>query len=129
MALSVFGCDLVTTKTIKNYRKAIKHNQQSITNQSQINKNETVGVLGCLRDARWLQDHEKGACVLIDFRPLGRPGRSKGGFWYPRGFPKSPKIDMMRIDRHLGGAKWAKKASRRGFRNATENVTKKVSQN
>ena len=36
---------------------------------------------------------------------------------------------MRRIDRHLGGAKWAKKASRRGLRNATENVTKKASQN
>jgi hypothetical protein len=36
---------------------------------------------------------------------------------------------MRRIDRHLGGAKWAKKASRRGLRNATENVTKKVSHN
>ena len=36
---------------------------------------------------------------------------------------------MMRLDRHLGGAKWAKKASRRGSRNATENCTKQVSQN
>ena len=60
---------------------------------------------------------------------LAAPGRSKGGFWSPRGFLNSPKIDMMRIDRHIGGAKWAKKASRRGFRNVTENVTKKVSQN
>ena len=40
-----------------------------------------------------------------------------------------PKIITMSLDRHLGGAKWAKKASRRGLRNATENVTKQVSQN
>ena len=33
------------------------------TNQSKIVNNETVGVLGCLRDARRLQDHEKGASV------------------------------------------------------------------
>ena len=47
--------------------------------------------------------------------PSGRPGRSKGGFWSPRGFPKSPKIDMMQIDRHLGGAKWTKKHPEEGF--------------
>ena len=45
----------------------------------------------------------------------GRPERSKGGFWSPRGFPKSAKIDMMRIDRHLGEAKWAKKLPENGF--------------
>ena len=34
-----------------------------LSEQSNNVNNETVGVLGCLRDARWLQDNEKGAGV------------------------------------------------------------------
>ena len=46
---------------------------------------------------------------------LAAPGRSKGGFWSPRGFPKSPKIDMMRIDRHPGGQSGPKRHPEEGF--------------
>ena len=35
---------------------------------------ETVGVLGCLRDARRLQDHEKGAVPEFDLSVFGENG-------------------------------------------------------
>ena len=55
--------DKIVPKCMQRLENEAQDDKHKYTNQSKIVNNETVGVLGCLRDARWLQDHEKGAPV------------------------------------------------------------------
>jgi hypothetical protein len=59
--ISVYPHFKIVPKCMQRLENEAQDDKQKYTNQSKINKNETVGVLGCLRDARRLQDHEKGA--------------------------------------------------------------------
>ena len=60
---------------------------------------------------------------------LAEPVPSKGRFWTPGGSRKGSKIDMVRLDRHLGGPRRAKMLLQRGSQNGVEKVIENGSQN